>query len=84
MSPVGAGREWTVGRGRKASSHFAPVVLATFFYGFSVATEWHRSNNGALRCGTTVYFAVTRKEMCRLLCIHLLNYYVLQYELVSF
>jgi len=39
MSPVGAGREWTVDRGRKASSLFVPVVLGTFFFGFSVATE---------------------------------------------
>ena len=27
-----AGREWAVGRGRKASSLFVPVVLGTFFF----------------------------------------------------
>lgn len=85
MSLVGAGRECTVGRGWKASSLFIPAVLGTYFYAFNIATKWYTSNTGALRCGITVYFTVTGREMCRLLLItaHILNYSVLQYELVS-
>ena len=39
MSPVGAGRELTVGRGQKPSSLFVPAVLGHSFCGFSVAAK---------------------------------------------
>ena len=85
MSPVGAGGEWTVGRGWKVSSLFIPAAHGNSFCGFSVAMQWHSSNTRVLLFGTTVNFAVTGREMCRLLLItaHILNYSVRQYELVS-
>jgi len=76
MSPLGAGREWTVGRGQKASSLFVPAVLGTYFCGFSIATKWYRSNTGALHWGITVYFTVTGGEMCRLLLITAHTYWI--------